>query len=61
MGEGLVHVVAGRGLFFGVLRPVQADDAIYQQGLTIYTPYPARPKPPEPNKPPDVEEEPPKA
>ena len=41
-------------------KPLPPDAKIYQEGLTIFTPLPARPKPPEPKEPPDVEEEPPK-
>ena len=31
-----------------VAKPAAPDDPIYKSGLTIYTPLPARPKPPEP-------------
>ncbi len=43
-------------------KPLPPDDPIFQQGLQIYTPLWARPgyQPPEPNKPPVIEAEPPK-
>ena len=39
------------------IRSAGPDDPIYKEGLTIFTPWPARPKPPEEKDEPDEEPE----
>ncbi len=57
-GQSSGAIITGANLRRPPAKPLPPDDPIFKEGLVIYTPYPARPKPKEE---PEVEKEPPKA